>query len=86
MIFFSIFYLSAQKKDTIAPQIKKKSEWSPAKKATIYSACLPGLGQIHNKKYWKVPVIYSALGGMGYFIIRNHNQYKNFQNAIIYRY
>jgi hypothetical protein len=50
------------------------------KKATIYSAILPGLGQIYNhnnmpkgsrKAYWKVPIIYSGLGATGFFLISN---------------
>ena len=34
-------------------------------RASIYSTLIPGLGQIYNKKYWKLPIIY---GGMGFFI------------------
>ena len=66
--------------------VLKKSVWTPAKRATIFSACLPGLGQIQNKKYWKVPVIYSLMGSMGYLIYSNHIKYKDFQSAITYRY
>ncbi|MFN5460330.1 MAG: DUF5683 domain-containing protein [Bacteroidota bacterium] len=85
-LLYSSFF-SAQDKVAQKDSIKKeKSTWSPAKKTTFYSAVLPGLGQIHNKKYWKVPVIYALMGGAGYFIFRNHIQYKEFQNAIIYRY
>ena len=47
---------------------------------------LPGLGQCSNKKYWKVPFIYSLLGGFGYLIYTNHKDYIEFRDAIKYRY
>ena len=53
-----------------------KAIYSTARKATIMSACLPGLGQLYNKKYWKTPVILAALGGITYWGISNHKQYK----------
>ena len=31
-------------------------------KAAFYSAVLPGLGQGFNKKYWKIPIVYAAIG------------------------
>ena len=34
------------------------------KKASLYSAVLPGLGQIYNKKYWKVPILYAGAGAL----------------------
>lgn len=46
------------------------------------SAILPGLGQVYNKKYWKVPIIYAGLGGFGYFFVSNHNQYKIYQKSL----
>jgi hypothetical protein len=52
---------------------------SPAK-AAFYSAILPGLGQAYNKRYWKIPIVYGAIGAGVYFIVdsnKKHNQYRN---------
>lgn len=54
------------------------------KKATLYSACVPGLGQIYNRRYWKVPLIYAGFAAFGYFIITNNIEYNNFKNAYLY--
>ena len=56
------------------------------KKATIMSACVPGLGQIYNKKYWKVPILYAGFAVLGYFIVDNTKQYQDFKNAYLYEY
>ena len=53
---------------------------SPAK-AAFYSAILPGLGQAYNKKYWKIPLVYAALGTGIYFYIDNTNQYNRYRGA-----
>lgn len=44
--------------------------------AAIRSAILPGLGQIYNKKYWKVPIVYAALGISGGVFMYNLNWYR----------
>jgi hypothetical protein len=51
------------------------------KKATIYSAILPGLGQAYNKKYWKIPIIYAGFGTIGYFIGWNNGFYNTYKLA-----
>jgi len=53
--------------------------WSDPKKASVLSAILPGAGQVYNKRYWKVPVIYGLEGLLIYSIIQqnaNYNYYK----------
>ncbi len=61
------------KRDSINPL-------SPAK-AAFYSAVLPGLGQAYNKKYWKIPIVYAALGTGIYIYIDNTNEYNRFRDA-----
>ena len=50
-------------------------------KAAFYSAILPGLGQAYNKKYWKIPIVWGAIGTGVYFYIRNDNQFDRFRDA-----
>lgn len=48
-------------------------------KASLYSAILPGAGQIYNGKWWKAPIVWGILGtGVG-FIITYNNQYNEFR-------
>lgn len=49
------------------------------------SLVLPGLGQVYNKKYWKVPIIYAGLAGSLYFAFQEKEQFSNFKEAYIKR-
>lgn len=60
------------------------TEHSPLK-ATMLSATLPGLGQIYNGKYWKVPIIYAAYGGVAYALNFNNTNYQRFRRAWVAR-
>jgi TM2 domain-containing membrane protein YozV len=51
------------------------------KKASIYSALFPGLGQIYNGKYWKLPIIYGGFAGLIYGFSWNNNLYNDYFEA-----
>ena len=50
-------------------------------KAAFYSAVLPGLGQGFNKKYWKIPIVYAAIGTSVYSYDFNQKKYWDYRNA-----
>jgi hypothetical protein len=52
-----------------------KDDYPNPKKALLFSLILPGAGQVYNKKWWKLPFVYGAIGGLGYLIDRNTNDY-----------
>lgn len=49
----------------------------------IFSAVVPGLGQAYNKKYWKIPIVYAAMGTTIYFFDYNNKLYKEYKQAYI---
>lgn len=50
-------------------------------KAAFYSAVFPGLGQIYNKRYWKAPLVYGAIGGGIALYSFNNTQYNRYRDA-----
>lgn len=89
-IFISVFSLAtAQEIEVMSDSISVKSEpeqpdtvliksyakrFNP-RKALLYSAVLPGMGQVYNNKYWKVPLVYGGLLGGIYVIDLYQDQY-----------
>jgi hypothetical protein len=69
--------LKVQAKDTLA---KAPRPHSP-KRAAIYSAVLPGLGQAYNRKFWKMPIIYAGFAGLGYAVYFTNDNYQEFRKA-----
>lgn len=51
------------------------------KKAVLYSALFPGLGQIYNRKYWKLPILYGGFIGLSYAISWNNRYYQDYYGA-----
>lgn len=54
-----------------------------AKKATYLAIFLPGSGQIYNKKYWKVPIIYAGFAALVYSVSFYQTEYDRFRHAVI---
>ena len=67
----------------IAKDTTKLQEIDPLRpsKAAFYSAILPGLGQAYNKKYWKIPLVYGAIGTSMYFYLDNNKKYHSYRDA-----
>lgn len=92
LVFSSIAISTAQAElDTIdkRPEVMKEKKGSifsgrPGK-ALVMSLIVPGAGQIYNKSYLRVPFVWGAVGGMGYLMIRNTQQYKCYREAYIAR-
>lgn len=66
--------------DSIIVKRKAINPLAPSK-AAFYSAVLPGLGQIYNKRYWKLPIVYGAIGGGIYAYTWNDGWYDRFRTA-----
>lgn len=54
------------------------------RKATLYAAVMPGLGQVYNKKYWKVPLVYGGFGFLIYVVDIYQDQYLLFRKDLFY--
>ena len=95
-IFFLIFATSLFAQTTDSLVVKKeeraivindsilpKEEYNPLApaKAAFYSAVIPGLGQVYNKKYWKIPIIYAGMAAGIYFYKQQDKDYDSFRNA-----
>ncbi len=66
--------------DSLLTKKKRINPLAPSK-AAFYSALLPGLGQVYNKRYWKVPLVYALLGTGVFSYIQNDKLYDRFRVA-----
>ncbi|MFT5848807.1 MAG: hypothetical protein ACJARX_000096 [Psychroserpens sp.] len=60
--------------DSVIKKKRRPFDVLAPSKAAFYSAVLPGLGQAYNKKYWKIPLVYAAIGIPTYFYITNNQE------------
>ncbi len=94
-VFFSCFahFKSYAQQEVMADTVqsintdslRKKIFRPDAKRAGLYSALIPGLGQAYNRQYWKVPIVYALLGTTTYLAISRNNEYLRYRKAYISR-
>jgi len=68
--------------DTISVMSRKSRTFKPEPlKATMLAVAFPGLGQVYNRKYWKIPIVYAGFGGIIYSISFNTTYHNRFMKA-----
>lgn len=92
LYLFTLLDLQASRSNDSIPANRKMNRYDSISRqhsprtAAIRSAILPGLGQIYNKKYWKLPIVYGALGVCTGVFIYNLNNYKDTRFAYRVKY
>lgn len=85
ILFLLCFNLEAQEltvpKDSLKISVSSQKKVSSPKKASIYAALFPGLGQVYNGKYWKLPIVYGGYVGLIYVLGWNNNNYSDYFDA-----
>ncbi len=69
--------------DSLAPVIPAKKFIPNSNKATWLSVVFPGGGQIYNRKYWKLPIVYGGFVGCAYALTWNNKMYKDYSKAYV---
>ena len=81
-IYLAIFFLLSinifSQKDSLNYSLELALRPS---KSAFYSAVVPGLGQLYNKKYWKIPIVYGGLATSIYFYRKNNDEYHRYRDA-----
>lgn len=77
-----------QSADTLAPKpnelllVGEGAKTKDPERAALLSAAFPGLGQVYNNKYWKLPIVYGGGAALGYGINWNDARYNEIRNAL----
>ena len=84
----SITIDSASLSKALAPkELRKKRNWATwrpdTKRAMWLALVLPGAGQIYNRKYWKLPIIYGGFVGCAYAMSWNNQMYHDYSQAYL---
>lgn len=85
-IWLAFFILGVQ--GLFVPARAQQSDSAKAhdpRKAALYSAIVPGLGQAYNHKFWKIGVVYGAMGGLTGFLVVSNANMNRYQEALLLR-
>ncbi len=89
VLVFGIFSFALHAQESTKSIVKKPAQDSThkhsPKKAALFSAIIPGAGQIYNRKYWKVPVLAAGAGALVYSFQFNQKNYSLFKTELINR-
>ncbi|MRR19176.1 hypothetical protein EG827_03190 [bacterium] len=82
LLLSSVMTCGTQAQDTVPARKERVRRYmlEPVR-STMFAAALPGLGQIYNRKYWKVPIVYAGFGALGYAVTFNTQNYNTFITA-----
>ncbi len=72
---------SAVVEDVSDPESVMVKPHSP-KKAALLAGLIPGAGQIYNRRYWKLPIVYAGFGGLAYAVGINAKRHRCYKNAL----
>ncbi len=68
--------------DSLSVKKHEKSAFkAEPKRATMLALTFPGFGQVYNRKYWKIPLVYAGFGGLAYAITYNSSKYTKYMKA-----
>lgn len=80
LLFCISQYSIAQDTISVTKPVKSKFQPEPLR-ATMLAVAFPGLGQIYNRKYWKIPLVYLGFGGLIYSVGFNSSNYNTYMKA-----
>lgn len=84
ILLLSCLYCNLPAQDTVkaVPAPTRKRQFSPVPlKATMLAVAFPGLGQVYNRKYWKIPLVYAGFGALAYSISFYTTNYNDMMKA-----
>lgn len=79
----SVVQVVMEQADSLPMPSKVTLDFKPDPKRAVLMALIPGLGQIYNRKYWKLPIVYGGLMGCIYAVTWNNRNYRDYYQAYL---